>query len=140
MPKPTLRHYVKLRCRGLKGGETMTACLFRSPLASRLQSFSNMRNIPGRNRESERKILTYIDRFLMGELKIGDTITYDILNRWIKEMEYLSVGTRINRLSSVISIHERALFIQVYSLGGRAPHLTSTPERRSALSCQQQSR
>ena len=77
----------------------MTVCFFRSPLASRLQSFLDMRSISGRNRKSERKILAYVDRFLMGELEAGDTITYDILNRWIKGMEYLSVGTRINRIS-----------------------------------------
>lgn len=77
----------------------MAVCVFRSPLGPRLQSFLNMRSISGRKRDSERKILIYIDRFLMGELEEGDTITFDILNRWIKEMEYLSTGTRINRLS-----------------------------------------
>ena len=70
----------------------MTTCLFRSPLASRLQSFFHIRCLCGRNRKSEAKVLTYIDRFLMSELKPGETITYDLLNRWIKEMGYLSPG------------------------------------------------
>jgi integrase/recombinase XerD len=76
----------------------MTTCIFRSPLAIRLQSFLDMRCISGRKRKSEQKILTYIDRYLMSELKPGETITYELLNRWIQDMEHLSVGTRINRI------------------------------------------
>jgi integrase len=48
---------------------------------------------------SERKILTYLDRFLMAELKPGRPITREIAERWFKDMEYLNPGTRINRIS-----------------------------------------
>ena len=77
----------------------MPTCSFRSPLAFRLQSFLENRRVGGQTRESYRKPLTYIDRFLIGELKPGETITDDLLNRWIKDMEHLSVGTRLNRIS-----------------------------------------
>jgi len=58
-----------------------------------------MRCASGRKRESYWKFLTYIDRFLMRELKPGEAITDDLINHWIKEMEHLSVGTRLNRIS-----------------------------------------
>lgn len=77
----------------------MPTCSFRSPLAFRLQSFLDMRCAGGRSSETYRKPLTYIDRFLMGELKPGETITEDIINRWIEDMKRLSVGTRLNRIS-----------------------------------------
>jgi integrase/recombinase XerD len=77
----------------------MATCTFRSPLASRLQAFWEMRCALGRNGVSDWKILTYLDRFLMGELKPGQPITSKIAERWFKSMEYLSVGTRINRIS-----------------------------------------
>jgi len=74
-------------------------CFFRSGLAFHLQSFFDVRCALGRKSESERKILGYLDRFLMAELKDENTITRDIAERWIKDLEHLSVGTRINRLS-----------------------------------------
>lgn len=77
----------------------MTPCLFRSPLAFRLQAFLEMRRALGRNVVSDQKILTALDRFLMGALKPGQTITREIAERWIKSLAPLSVGTRINRIS-----------------------------------------
>ena len=77
----------------------MATCSFRSPLASWLQAFLDLQVAVGRNVKAKRKILAYIDRFLMGELKPGQTITPQIVERWIKHMEYLSVNTRINRVS-----------------------------------------
>jgi len=77
----------------------MSTCLFRSPLAFWLQGFLEMRRALGRKGDHERKILTYLDRFLMVELKPGQTITPNIVDRWIKDLEHLSVGTRINRIS-----------------------------------------
>ncbi len=77
----------------------MTICLFRSPLASRLQAFLDMRKALGRKGTADYKILTYLDRFMMGTLKPGETITRKITENWIKNMEHLSVGTRINRIS-----------------------------------------
>jgi integrase len=48
---------------------------------------------------ASQKILIYLDRFLAGELQPGETITLDVAERWIKSLESLSIGTRINRLS-----------------------------------------
>jgi len=77
----------------------MGGCIFRSPLAFWLKSFFEMRILVGRQEESYRKILTYLDRYLMSELKPGETITPKIAEGWIKDMEHLSIGTRINRIS-----------------------------------------
>ena len=77
----------------------MATCTFRSPVAARLQAFWEMRRCPRTQRESELKILTYLDRFLMGELKPGRPITAAIADRWFKSMEHLNTGTRINRMS-----------------------------------------
>jgi integrase len=77
----------------------MATCLFRSPLAFRLQCFLQTRWADGRRGISSQKILIYLDRFLTSELRPGGTITRDIAERWIKRMESLSIGTRINRIS-----------------------------------------
>ena len=58
-----------------------------------------MRIALGRKGEGDHKILTYLDLFLMGELKPGRPITAEIADRWFKSMEYLSTGTRLNRMS-----------------------------------------
>jgi integrase/recombinase XerD len=77
----------------------MGICTFRSPLAFWLHAFWEMRHALGRKGDYERKILTYLDRFLMNELKPGQSIRPEIADRWFKSMEHLSVGTRINRMS-----------------------------------------
>ena len=77
----------------------MATCAFRSPVASRLQDFWEMRVALGRKGDSDHKILTGLDRFLMGELKPGCPITTGIADRWFKSMEHLSTGTRVNRMS-----------------------------------------
>lgn len=77
----------------------MATCLFRSPVASSLQAFLEMRITIGRKGESDQKILYFLDRFLMSELKPGRPITADLAERWFKSMEHLSVGTRLNRMS-----------------------------------------
>jgi integrase/recombinase XerD len=74
-------------------------CLFRSIVAPRLQSFLDIRRALGRNASSEVKILRYLDRFLMAELKQGQALTLHIAERWIDQFKHLSVGTRINRIS-----------------------------------------
>jgi integrase len=58
-----------------------------------------MRCLLGRQGQYYRKILTYLDRFLIEELNPGETITQRIVEDWIKSMEHLSVSTRINRIS-----------------------------------------
>ena len=75
----------------------MATCSFRSALAFRLQCFLETR--PAARRQPTFKILCYLDRFLMGELQPGDTITREAAARWFKSMEYLAPGTRINRMS-----------------------------------------
>jgi integrase len=77
----------------------MATCLFRSPLAFRLQCFLEARNKAGQRGIASQKILIYLDRFLAGELQPGQTITREVAERWIKSLESLSIGTRINRLS-----------------------------------------
>lgn len=77
----------------------MATRLFRSPLAFRLQGFWEARAKAGGRGLSSQKILLYLDRFLSGEIREGDTITREIADRWIKSLEPLAIGTRINRIS-----------------------------------------
>ena len=77
----------------------MATCLFRCSLAFRLQTFLETRRAAGRGDVGTQKILIYLDRFLMSELKPGRPITREIVEHWFKSMEHLSTGTRINRIS-----------------------------------------
>lgn len=77
----------------------MATCLFHSCLASRLHEFWEMHVTLGRKGAAERKILNYLDRFLLSALEPGQPITLEIAKRWFQEMEHLSTGTRINRVS-----------------------------------------
>ena len=77
----------------------MATCLFRSPLAFRLQCFLEARKQAGQRVVASQKILLYLDRFLTGELQPGETITREVAERWIKSLGSLSSGTRINRIS-----------------------------------------
>jgi integrase len=58
-----------------------------------------MRVALGRKGTNDKKMLIYLDRFLIGELKPGRPITREIVERWFKDIERLSPGTRINRIS-----------------------------------------
>jgi len=75
----------------------MSTCLFRSPLASRLQGFLEARR-SGRRDRSQEKILFYLDRFLLEEIKPGQPITRQVVERWVEGMMHLSPGTRRNRI------------------------------------------
>ena len=77
----------------------MATCLFRSPLAFRLQCFLETRKRAGRRSVGDQKILCYLDHFLLRELQPAETITREIADRWIKSLEPLSFGTRRNRIS-----------------------------------------
>lgn len=77
----------------------MSACDFHSPLAVRLQAFLELRHGLGRKGDSDRHSLRYLDRFLQNELKPGQTITRDVVNRWLTAGQSWSVATRINHLS-----------------------------------------
>ena len=74
-------------------------CLFRSALAQKLQAFLDIRRAVGRNGYSDQKILTYLDRFLMTELKPGQPLSRQLTERWIESFKHLSSGTRVNRIS-----------------------------------------
>jgi integrase len=74
----------------------MATCIFRSALAPRLHAFWEARS-SGRRGEATLKILRSIDRFFVAELKPGQPISREILERWVASTEHLSPGTRINR-------------------------------------------
>jgi integrase/recombinase XerD len=73
--------------------------VFRSSLASRLQAFLEMRRLAGQQGLATLKTLRYLDHFLVGELKPGDTITEEVAQRWFPSMELLSAGTRLKRIA-----------------------------------------
>jgi integrase/recombinase XerD len=78
----------------------MATCLFRSPLAHRLQAFLETRRTGNDNRDPGRqKILFYLDRFFLAEMKSGQPLTREVAERFNESMAHLSTGTRINRLS-----------------------------------------
>lgn len=72
--------------------------IFRSALASRLQAFWEMRRLGGQQGLSTLKTLRYLDRFLVGQVKPGDTITGEVAQRWFRSIEHLSAGTRLHRI------------------------------------------
>lgn len=78
----------------------MATCLFRSPLAHRLQAFLETRRAGNGNRDpGQQKILFYLDRFFLAEMKPGQPLTREIAEWFNESMAHLSTGTRINRLS-----------------------------------------
>lgn len=58
-----------------------------------------MRRLAGQQGPSTLKILRYLDRFLVGKLKPGDTVTEEVAQRWFRSMEHLSAGTRLHRIT-----------------------------------------
>jgi integrase len=64
-----------------------------------LQSFLELRRRAGRRTVSDEKILLYLDRFLISEIKPGQALTRQVVERWIQSMRHLTTGTRLNRLS-----------------------------------------
>lgn len=121
----------------------MATCIFRSPLAARLQSFMDLRNASGRRAPCHNKLLIYFDRFLIGEIKPGEALTSDIINRWLTSIEHLKVGTRINHLSMVrqfcLYLHffdERTCIVHRNYLPHKTrpvPHIYSAEEVRSIM-------
>jgi len=57
------------------------------------------RRTGGRRGASSQKILRSLDRFLMSELKPGQPLSREIVERWIESLSHLSPSTRINRIS-----------------------------------------
>lgn len=75
----------------------MRPYLFQSPLANRLTTFFEMRRALGRCEKSDSRLFRYIDQFLIERLRPGEAITEKVAEQWMKHLEPLSVGTRINR-------------------------------------------
>ena len=76
----------------------MGTCFFRSALAPRLQAFWETHYARRQRGLSSHKILLSLDRFLMNELKPGQSISRELVERWNEGMAHLSPNTRINRL------------------------------------------
>lgn len=76
----------------------MATCFFRSALAPRLQAFWETHYARQHRGLSSHKILLYLDHFLMNELKPGQPISRQVVERWNDSMAHLSPNTRINRL------------------------------------------
>jgi integrase/recombinase XerD len=76
----------------------MATCLFRSPLALRLQAFLEARRPDSRHGVSRQKILRYLDRFFMSELEPGQPVSREVVEHFMESIKDLSTGTRINRI------------------------------------------
>ncbi|MCX5728505.1 MAG: tyrosine-type recombinase/integrase [Nitrospirae bacterium] len=127
----------------------MATCMFRSPLALRLQAFWELRRASGRKAQNDGKILAGFDHFLIGEVKPGQAITSDIVQRWVASMDHLSVGTRINRLSILRQFcaylrhfDQRTCIVHLSFFPHRtrpAPHIYSVEEVRSIMAAAKES-
>jgi integrase/recombinase XerD len=102
-------------------------CLFRSVLASRLQSFLDIRRAVGRDARSDTKTLRYLDRFLVGELKPGQALTRQVVERWIETFKHLSSGTRGNRIST---LRQFCLYLSRFDKRTCLVHRSSLPTRK----------
>jgi integrase len=76
----------------------MATCLFRSPLAPRLQAFLETRRAGSRRGQSSQKILMNLDHFFTSELQPGQPVGQETVERYIESMQRLAPGTRLNRL------------------------------------------
>jgi integrase len=76
----------------------MPTCVFRSPLAPRLQAFFETRYVQNKRGLSNLKILRYLDQFLQSELKPGEPITPQVAQHWLESMADVHPNTRLNRL------------------------------------------
>jgi integrase/recombinase XerD len=75
----------------------MATCLFRSPLAHRLQAYLETR--PSCTRGGTRHYLIgLLDLFFLNELKPGQPVTREVVARWVESNKHLAPGTRANRI------------------------------------------
>ncbi len=102
-------------------------CLFRSVLASRLQSFLDIRRAVGRDARSDTKILRYLDHFLEGELRPGQALTRQVAERWIESFKHLSSGSRGNRISI---LRQFCLYLSRFDKRTCLVHRSSLPARK----------
>jgi integrase/recombinase XerD len=79
----------------------MATRVFRSELAPYIQSFIETRKAFGRSDIWTAKLLYQFDEFSRGEIGHGQTITKDLLDRYIQSMSHLSAGTIGNRVSAL---------------------------------------
>jgi len=104
----------------------MATCLFRSPLAPRLQAFLESHYTRQQRGLSSQKILLALDRFLTGDLKPGQTITRQVVERWNESMAHLSPNTRINRLCV---LRRFCRYLSYFSPGTCLIHRSFSPRR-----------
>ena len=76
----------------------MATYLFRSPLAPRLQAFLEARHPGNRRGVTTHKILRYLDRFLMSELKPGQPLTREVAERCL--------GHRLPGVEGIYNTHD----------------------------------
>jgi integrase len=108
-----------------------------------MHSFLEIRRAVGRNGYTDEKILTDLDRFLMGQLKHGEALTRKVAERWIDGFKHLSVGTRNNRISVLRQLcfylsrfDKRTCLIHRNMLPRRtrpAPHIYSIEEIKAIM-------
>jgi integrase len=120
----------------------MATCIFRSALAPRLHAFWEARR-SGRGGEATLKILRSMDRFFIAEIKRGQPISRELLERWIASTEHLSPGTRINQFGVMrqfclyLSYFEpRTCLLHRHCLPRRnrlAPHIYTAQEVRRIM-------
>ena len=104
----------------------MATCFFRSPLASRLQAFWETHYAHRQKGLSVHKILIYLDRFLIGELEAGQTISRQIVEHWNESMASLSPNTRINRISV---LRRFCRYLSYFNPDTYLPQRSFTPRR-----------
>ena len=104
----------------------MSTCLFRSPLAFRLEAFLQTRCAAGRRGVSTNKILICLDQFFTRELKPNDPITQEIVGNFIKSIKHLAIGTRINRLSI---LRQFCLYLSLFDPRTCIVHRSYLPHR-----------
>ena len=92
----------------------MATCLFRSSLAFRLQSFLETRRAAGREDAATQKILIYLDRFLMSELKPAKPLTREIAEHWFKSI--MAASSRIGSTKSLRPLVFSTLVGLLYSI------------------------
>jgi integrase len=98
-------------------------------LADRLQAFWESRYGGRQGGFATRRLLGYLDDFLARELKPGDTITEQVAQCWIKSIEHLSSGSRVNRISV---LRQFCLYLQYFDRRTCIIHRAFLP-RRSRL-------
>ena len=73
----------------------------RSPLASQIQDFINLRRLSGTEYQSQTQLLGYFDRFLLNQHLSKSHISQEITERYLHSLSHLAPRTRYNRFCVV---------------------------------------